>query len=60
MIMSAATITIAAGEQHARSNRPLPGIRSRLRASFYRFLEKLPEQHGDVDLEVLKRVPAPI
>jgi hypothetical protein len=29
-------------------------------ARFYRMLEKLPEHHDDVDLEVLKRVPIPV
>ena len=58
--MSAATVVIAAGKQHAKSSRPLAGLRDRLRARFYRFLEQLPEHHQDVDPEVLKRVPAPI
>jgi hypothetical protein len=60
MIMSATTIAIAAGKQHARSSRPSAGPTARLRARFYRFLEQLPEHHADVDPEVLKRVPAPI
>lgn len=29
-------------------------------ARFYRFLEKLPEHHDDIDVEVLKRVPVPV
>jgi hypothetical protein len=58
--MSAATIAIAPGKQHARFSRPLPGFRTRLRARFYKFLEQLPEHYQDIDPEVLKRVPAPI
>jgi len=60
MIMSASTIAIAPGKQHARSSRPLAGLRTRLRARFYKFLEQLPEHYQDVDPEVLKRVTAPI
>jgi hypothetical protein len=60
MIMSAATIAIASGKQHARSSRPLAGLRTSLRARFYKFLEQLPEHYQDIDPEVLKRVPAPI
>jgi hypothetical protein len=58
--MSAATIAIASGKQHARSSRPSANHRTRLRASFYKFLEQLPEHYQDIDPEVLKRVPAPI
>jgi len=58
--MSATTIAIASGKQHARSSRPLASLGTRLRARFYKFLEQLPEHYQDVDLEVLKRVPAPI
>jgi hypothetical protein len=60
MTMSAATIAIASGKQHARFSRPLAGLRTRLRARFYKFLEQLPEHYQDIDPEVLKRVPAPI
>jgi hypothetical protein len=60
MIMSAAIIAIASAEQHARSSGPLAGLRTRLRARFYKFLEQLPEHYQDIDPEVLKRVPAPI
>jgi len=58
MIMSAATTTIVIGKQHATGL--LEGLRLRLWQGFYRFFEQLPEQHGDVDPEVLKRVPVPI
>jgi hypothetical protein len=58
--MSAATITIAVGERYARPSWPLTNVGSRLKARFFRFLEKLPEQYEDVDLEVFKRVPTPI
>ncbi len=58
--MSAATIAIASGEQHARASRPLAGLWISLRARFYKFLEQLPEHNQDIDPEVLKRVPAPI
>jgi hypothetical protein len=58
--MSAATITIAVGERHATPQRQWTSFGSRLRARFYRFLEKLPERHDDIDLEVFKRVSAPI
>jgi len=58
--MSAATITIAVGEGYATPQRQWTGLRSRLRARFYRFLEKLPERHEDIDPEVFRRVPAPI
>jgi hypothetical protein len=60
MIMSTSTIAIAPGKQQARSSRPLAGLRTRLRARFYKFLEQLPEHYQDVDPEVLKRVTAPI
>jgi hypothetical protein len=33
---------------------------ARLATSLKRFLDGLPERHGDIDLEVLKRVPAPM
>ena len=56
--MSAATTTIVIGKQHATGL--LEGLRLRLWQGFYRFFEQLPEQHGDVDPEVLKRVPVPI
>jgi hypothetical protein len=58
--MSAATITMPVGERYATPQRQLTGLGSRLRARFYRFLEKLPERHEDVDPEVFRRVPAPI
>ena len=58
--MSAATITIAVGERYATPHRRWTSLASRLRARFYRFLEKLPERHEDIDPEVFKRVPAPI
>jgi hypothetical protein len=58
--MSAATIAIAVGERYARSASPLTGLSFRLRARFYKFLEKLPERYPDVDPEVFKRVPVPI
>ena len=58
--MSAATITIAVGERYATPERQWTSRVSRLRARFYRFLEKLPERHEDIDLETFKRVPAPV
>jgi len=60
MIMSTATIGIAASERHAASVTLFTRLRSRLSEAFYRFLEQLPEQRQDVDLEVFKRVPVPI
>ena len=38
----------------------LLGLWQQLSASFYRFLEELPERSEDVDPEVFKRVPVPI
>jgi hypothetical protein len=58
--MSAATITIAVGERHARPHVPLANVGSRLKARLYRFLGKLPERFEDVDPEVFKRVPTPV
>jgi hypothetical protein len=58
--MTAATITIAVGERYATPRRQWTSLGSRLRARFYRFLEKLPERHEDIDPEVFRRVPAPI
>jgi len=58
--MSAATITIAVGERYATPQRHWTSVGSRLRARFYRFLEKLPELHEDIDPAVFRRVPAPI
>jgi len=60
MIMSTATIGIAASERHAATARLLARLGSRLSEAFYRFLEQLPKQRQDVDLEVFKRVPVPI
>jgi hypothetical protein len=54
--MSAATIAVT----HATPSRSLTDIGSQLRVTFYRFLEKLPERHKDIDPDVLKRVPVPI
>jgi hypothetical protein len=58
--MSTATISIATSERHTATVRLLARLGSRLSEAFYRFLEKLPEQRQDVDLEVFKRVPVPI
>ena len=58
--MSTATIGIAASERHAATARLLAGLGSRLSEAFLRFLEQLPKQRQDVDLEVFKRVPVPI
>ena len=58
--MSPATITIAVGDHYATPQRQWTSLASRLRTRFYRFLEKLPERHEDIDLEAFKRVPAPI
>jgi hypothetical protein len=60
MIMSTATIGIAASERHAATVRLLARLGSRLSEAIYRLLEQLPEQRQDVDLEVFKRVPVPI
>lgn len=59
MIMS----SIARVAVVASSRSPLEamtGLWTQLSASFYRFLEELPERCEDVDLEVLKRVPVPV
>jgi hypothetical protein len=54
-----AVIVLASGLP-TRTRDPLARLSSHLRAKFFRFLEQLPERHDDVDLEVFKRVPAPI
>ena len=60
MIMSTATIGIAASERQAATVRLLARLGSRLSEAFHGFLEQLPERRQDVDLEVFKRVPVPI
>jgi hypothetical protein len=59
MIMS----SIARAAVAASSRSPLESMTDfwvGLSASFYRFLEELPERCEDVDPEVFKRVPVPV
>ena len=39
---------------------PLTELWPDVRTRFFRFLEKLPDAHDDIDLEVFRRVPVPI
>jgi hypothetical protein len=50
----------APSEPHRAVTELVSDFWSHVSVRFYRFLEKLPEGHEDVDPEVLKRVPVPI
>jgi len=56
---SAATPLLRAIDRDLRKNK-VAQPHGRSLSRLLGFLDRLPEAHGDVDLEVLKRVPTPI
>ena len=55
-----ANLATAPSKPHAAVIDLVSDFWSQVSVRFYRFLEILPEGHGDVDPEVFKRVPVPI
>ena len=58
--MMSATARLATAESELHVLQLVSDLWSRVSVRFYRFLERLPEGHEDVDPEVLKRVAVPI
>jgi hypothetical protein len=59
MIMSSIARAAVAGTSRSPLE-SMAGLWAQLTASFYMFLEELPEGFEDVDPEVFKRVPVPV
>ena len=55
-----ATATLATAESEPHVLELVSDFWSWVSVRFYRFLEEVPEGHEDIDLEVFKRVAAPI